>query len=393
MSEEARISAKRTLIVSVSILLVAVLFTVVIFSTEPEAQREAAMRKTAMLVDVIGAERGDFRPVIAAMGTVIPAQEVILQPRVSGQVIRIADNFVPGGRVTRGEVLLQVDPADYRNLLQQRQSELVQAQTALEIEMGEQSVAERDYQQMGNRNLSEMQKALVLREPQLEAARARVEAARAAVAQAELDLARTRIEAPFDAQIVSRMVNAGSQVQPGNNLAELVGVATYWVEATVPLAHLRWLNVGDREPNVIIRNRTAWPEGAFRHGRLHSVIGQLEEQTRMVRVLIEVDDPLAVTPENEGKMPLIVGTFVECRIQGEALRDVVRLPRDYIRKNDTAWVMKNGALEIRPLDIVLLDEQYAYVREGLGAGDQVVTTHLSAVTEGAELRLTGASDG
>lgn len=391
-TEESRVSPRKTLLISAAILFAAAFLTVVIFSTEPEAEREAATKKTAMLVDVTIAEAGDFRPTINAMGTVIPAQSVMLQPRVSGHVTGLANNFFPGGRVTEGDVLLRLDPSDYQNQLQQRQSELAQATTALEIEMGEQAIAERDFRRIeGGRNLSEMQRALVLREPQLNAARARVEAARANVQQARLDLERTQIKAPFDAQVLSRLVNVGSQVSPGDNLADLVGVRTYWVEATLPLARLRWINVGGGEANVLIRNRTAWPAGEFRRGRLHSVIGELEGQTRMARVLIEVDDPLAVEPDNEGKMPLMIGSFVECRIQAEPLRNVVRIERGLVRKNDTAWVMENNALAIRELEIALRDEQYAYIESGLNAGDKVVTTSLSAVDEGAELRLAEAS--
>src|SRR5690606_1279945 len=142
-----------------------------------------------------------------------------------------------GGRVREGDVVLRLDPSDYQNQLQQRQSELAQATTALEIEMGEQAIAERDFRRIeGGRNLTEMQRALVLREPQLNAAKARVEATRANVQQARLDLERTQIKAPFDAQVLSRLVNVGSQVTPGDNLAELVGARTYWVEATLPLA-------------------------------------------------------------------------------------------------------------------------------------------------------------
>lgn len=387
-TEEPRVALKKTLLICAAILLAAAFLTVIIFSTEPEAEREAATRKTAMLVDVTTVEAGDFRPTINAMGTVIPAQSVMLQPRVSGHVTNITDNFFPGGRVKEGDVLLRLDPSDYQNQLQQRQSELAQATTALEIEMGEQAIAERDFRRIeGGRNLTEMQRALVLREPQLNAARARVEAARANLRQAQLDLERTEIKAPFDAQVLSRLANVGSQVSPADNLADLVGVQTYWVEATMPMAHLRWIKVGGEEANVLIRNRTAWPEGEFRRGRLHSVIGELEGRTRMARVLIEVNDPLAVEPDNNGKMPLIIGAFVECRIQAEALQNIVRIERALIRKNNTAWVMENNVLAIRELEIALRDEQYAYVESGLKAGDKVVTTGLSAVTEGAELRL------
>lgn len=376
---------KKTLLASSGLFAIALLVTLLIYGTEPEAKREAATKRTAMLVEVIPAEAGDFKPVISAMGTVKPAQEIILRARVSGQVIAQSKNFVPGGFVSEGEVLLQIDPADYQNLVAQRKSELAQTQTALQIEMGEQEIAKRDYQRL-NQKLSDMQKTLVLREPQLNAAKARVEAAKAALAQAEVELERTKIKAPFDAQILSRNVNTGSQVSPNETLAQLIGKQTYWVEATVPLAKLRWLKANE-QTSVQIRNRTAWDKNEYRSGTLHSIIGELEGQTRMARVLVEINDPLATSEENKGKEPLIVGSFVECQITAEALNNVVKLPREYLRKKDTAWVMQDETLSIRDLDIVFSDEEYAYVQSGLNQNEMIVTTALSSVRDGAELRL------
>ena len=382
--------AKKTFLISVLILLVGVASTVLIFSTEPEAKREAATKRTAMLVDVIPAEAGDFRPIINVMGTVKAEKHISLRPRVSGQIIARGKNFVPGAYVKRGEVLLQVDPSDYENLLAQRKSELAQAVTAMQIEMGEQAIAERDYKQL-NRNLSDMQKSLVLREPQLSAAKAKVAAAKAAVTQAELNLERTSIKASFDAQVLSRLVNVGSQITPSDELAQLIGLDTYWVEATVPLAKLRWLKASDSTSgnDVQIRNRTAWPAGEFRSGKIHSIIGELEGQTRMARVLIAVEDPLATREENKSLMPLMVGSYVECQITAEPLNNVVRLSRQYVRKNDTAWVMENNALSIRELDIAFQDADHAYIENGVSTGEQIVVSSLSRISEGAELRIQG----
>ena len=382
--------AKKTFLISVLILLVGVASTVLIFSTEPEAKREAATKRTAMLVDVIPAEAGDFRPIINVMGTVKAEKHISLRPRVSGQIIARGKNFVPGAYVKKGEVLLQVDPSDYENLLAQRKSELAQAVTAMQIEMGEQAIAERDYKQL-NRNLSDMQKSLVLREPQLSAAKAKVAAAKAAVTQAELNLERTSIKASFDAQVLSRLVNVGSQITPSDELAQLIGLDTYWVEATVPLAKLRWLKASDSTSgnDVQIRNRTAWPAGEFRSGKIHSIIGELEGQTRMARVLIAVEDPLATREENKSLMPLMVGSYVECQITAEPLNNVVRLSRQYVRKNDTAWVMENNALSIRELDIAFQDADHAYIENGVSTGEQIVVSSLSRISEGAELRIQG----
>lgn len=383
-----------TLLVSLGILLVGGAVTTLIFLTEPSAQRTGATRETAMLVDVTTVERDTARPTIEAMGTVRPAQEIVLSPRVSGEIIRRADAFTPGGYVEEGNLLLQIDPSDYENTLQQRRSELRQAEADLKLEMGRQDVAQQDYQLLAD-SLTGVNKDLVLRKPQLNAARSDVESARAAVDQAELNLQRTSIEAPFDAHILSRNVNVGSQVDPGTELGRLVGLDTYWVEATVPLSKLQWLSLpedGDGGAVARIHNRTAWEAGQSREGRLFRVVGALEDNTRMARVLISVPDPHAYRSEGSDQPRLMIGSYVEARIQGEPLENVVRLNRDYVRSNETVWVMENNELRIRDVQIVFRGARYAYVEEGLNDGDQVVTTNLATVTDGAPLRLEGSEE-
>ena len=385
---------KKTLLVCLGILVVAGAGTTLIFSTEPTAERTGATRETAMLVDVISVERDTVQPTIEAMGTVQPSQDIVLSPRVSGEIVRRADAFTPGGYVERGDVLLQLDPSDYENTLQQRRSELRQAESDLKIEMGRQNVAQQDYALLDD-TLSGENRALVLREPQLNAARSQVESARAAVRQAELNLQRTTIRAPFDAHILSRNANIGSQVSAGDDLGRLVGLDTYWVEATVPLSKLRWLRIPDDGAQgmpVRIRNRTAWEPDEYRTGTIHKLVGALENQTRMARVLIAVPDPHSYESDNAERPTLMIGSYVEASIQAEQLNDVVQLNRDYVRDDDTVWIMENGALRIQDVNIVVRDAQYGYIDEGLDDGDRVVTTNLSTVTDGAPLRLEGAAE-
>jgi RND family efflux transporter MFP subunit len=386
---------KKTFFISGGILAIAVGVTALIFSTEPTAEQAGATRATPMLVDVIEVERDDYRPTIEAMGTVRPSQEVNLSPRVSGEVETLSDAFTPGGYVEKGEQLLQIDSSDYRNTLEQRKSELRQARADLNIEMGLQDVARQDYRLFAD-TLSEENKALFLRRPQLESVRSSVESAQAAVDQAQLNLDRTKIKAPFNAHILTRNINVGSQVSTGEILGRLVGLDSYWVEATVPVSKLRWITIPEgNEQNgaeVRVRNRTAWPLGTYRQGRLFRLIGTLEDQTRMARVLVTVPDPQAYKTDDPNVPRLILGSFVEVHIKADALEDIIRLNRNYVRDDDTVWVMQDGELNIRDVKIIFRDARYAYIESGLSEGDQIVTTNLSTVSKGAPLRLEGAED-
>jgi len=384
-------NVKKTFLICLGLVTGCCAMIVLIFMTEPVAQRTGAVRQTAMLVTVQSVERGTFRPVIRSLGTVEPEQDITLSPQVRGEVIVCAEAFVPGGHVKKGDVLLRIDPVDYENALMQRKSDLSQAMADLDLELGRQNVAQQDFQYLEG-VLSEKNKALVLRKPQLDAARARVAAARAAVKQAERDLQRTTIRAPFDAHILSRNVNVGSLVSSGDNLGRLVGLETYWVVATVPVSVLRWVAVpkdGQGEgARVQIKNRTAWDTNEYREGRLHRLVGALEAGTRMARVLITVPDPQGMTLDAP---PLMIGEFVEAEIEAAEMKDVVRLSRDYVRDNDTVWVMADGVLRIREADILFRDATHAYITRGLNDGDRVVTSDVSAVVDGAPLRLEGGN--
>lgn len=376
--------------ISTVVLLTGIGIIYLIFTTEPTATRGGATKETAMLVEVTPAESGSFRPTIEAVGSVIPSQEIVLAPRVDGEIIEIADGFTPGGIVEKGQMLARIDPADYRNVLAQRESDVRQAQADLDIEMGRQNVAEKEFS-LYDGDLTDKHRTLVLRQPQLEAAKARVEFQQAAANQAQLDLERTTIKAPFDAQVLTREVNVGSQVAAGEPLARLVGHTTYWVETEVPLAQFQWLSLPEtgveQDSEVQVRHATAWPEGVVRSGRLHKAIGELNDRTRLVRLLVTVEDPLSLRPENRDVPKLMVGLFVDVHMEAEELTDVVRLDRDYLRSNDTVWVMEDHELVIRDVDVAFLDRRYAYIRSGLQEGDQVVMTNLATVVEGAALRV------
>ena len=361
---------------------------VVINRTEPTAQQVNATRKSAALVETVTAERGTYSPRLVVLGTVEPAREVVLSPRVSGQVLELSPKFVPGGMVRAGDLLLRVDPADFQNALAESESELQQAQASLEIEQGRQTLAKKELALLEG-TIDQTNRALVLRQPQIESVRAQVAAAEASVQRAQLDLARTNITAPFDAQILSRSVNVGSQVAPGDELAQLVGVDEYWIMASVPVRSVHWLQfpaADGRGSPVTLRNPDSWPPGAKRHASVTRMIGTLDQQTRLARVLITVDDPLARRTDGP---PLILDTLIETHIEGRPIDKVVRLSRAYVREGDTVWVMNDGKLEIREAEIVFRDAEHAYIQEGVRDGEQVVTTTLATVAEGVGLRKAG----
>ena len=358
---------------------------VVINRTEPTAEQINTRRKSAALVETVIVERGTYAPELVVLGTVQPAQDIVLSPRVRGQVIELSPKFAPGEVVRKGELLLQIDPADFENAVSIRESELKQAEASLEIESGRQSLAKQELALLGD-SIEGLNKALVLREPQSAAIESQISAAKAALRRAKLDLKRTEIIAPFDAQILRRTANVGSQVGPGDEIGRLVGIDEYWVNAAVPVRSLRWVQFPDQDNEaslVKLRNSDAWGPDVEREARVTRMVGQLDQQSRLARVLVTVNDPLG---RNSDAPALIIDTLIEVRIEGKPIEGVVKLSRDYVHDRNTVWVMKDSKLEVRETEILFQDAKHAYISEGLASGDEVVTTTLATVAEGIGLR-------
>lgn len=384
-SKRRWLSAIFNALLCVAILAASAAAIVVINQTEPTAQQINTTRKSAALVETIVVRRGDFSPKLVVLGTVQAAQQIVLSPRVGGQVVELSEEFVPGGMVSQGDLLLRIDPADFENAVSIRESELQQAEASLEIEEGRQNLAEKELALLGE-SIDETNRALVLRQPQYASIKAEVSAAKAAVRRAKLDFERSSISAPFDAQILSRSVNIGSQVAPGDELGQLVGIEEYWILAAVPVRSLRWVQFPEKgvsASQVVLRNADAWGPGVERVAQVTRMIGALDEQTRLARVLVTVPDPLG---RKSDAPALILDTLMEVEIEGRLIENVVRLSRDYIRDRDTAWVMKDGKLEIRECEILFRDAEYAYVSQGLEDGEEVVITTLATVADGVGLR-------
>jgi RND family efflux transporter MFP subunit len=360
--------------------------------TEGKAQTGAPAEESARLVETVEARRQTARVVVRAMGNVRPAREVIVRPRVSGKIIEQSDAFVPGGHFDAGQMLLKIDPSDYQDTVQQRESDLQQAQATLKIERGDQAVA-REELRLLEADIPEINRDLILRKPQVNQAKASVKSAKAALRSAEANLRRTTIEAPFDGHLISRSVTAGNNVSQGEQLATYVGSDRYWIELAIPVSHLRWLEVpgrsGANASLARITNPDTWGEEVFRRGRVTRLIGRLEAGSRMAQVLISVDDPLALSETRADKPRLILDAFVNVRLEGQQLNNVVVIDRAHLRNDDIVWVMNDAdRLDVRDVSVVFRGKRHAYVDEGLDDGDRIITTNLSSPVPEMLLRTT-----
>ena len=254
----------------------------------PEKVSEA---KAALLVEVQPVVRQDVVYHIESQGAVTPKTETSLVSEVNGRIVRVADDFVEGGFFNAGDVLVQVEPADYQTSVKAAEAALANAQAALEEEKARVKVAEEDWRSFQAGTAPQ----LGLRRPQLASALAKVRSAEADLDRAKRDLARTEIRAPYAGMVKNRAVDLGQFVSRGTSIGVIYG--TDVAEVRLPLTDndLAYLelpkpNQAGAKPEVLLEAVVAavgpaFPvliDGGFRRGS--DVLKAIALGARMVLV-------------------------------------------------------------------------------------------------------------
>ncbi len=367
---------------------------------KPKAKKHKH-QKSQLLVQVEKLHKINTRVVIDGLGNVMPAKETEIKPEVSGLITSLHPNFHPGGIIKKGEIIAEIDQQNYAIIVREKKAALKQAEAALELEKGQQIVAKHDWQLVLSQNpdLQNKNNDLALRKPQMAQAIATVSLAQAALDQAQLNLKRTKVIAPFTGIVRNKYTDLGSQVSPQTSLITLTGTKSYWLEALIPVRDLHWLGL-DRsnsfQAGVAIQPRS-YPavqsgvagaennDGDNYNGRIINLLADLDKDGLMSKLLIAVEKPLG----NGNKIPLIIGSFVRARITGRPLTGVFKIPRSAVWQSEyVLLVSADNRLQIRHPAIVWQDMDSIYVKDGLHENDNLILSQIAAPIAGMPLKIT-----
>ena len=331
--------------------------------------------------------------VVPVMGSVVPAAEIDLKSRVAGEVLWVHSEFVEGGIVKKGQTLLRIDPTEYELALIRKKAVLEGAILDLKTEEGRQSIAKSEWEILGlEEKATDMDRELALRQPQLAANRANLEAARAEVKQAELDLVRTAIKAPFNAVIRSAEVNVGAQITVQGTLAHLVGSDSFFIEALLPLDRLEWVHIPENSRNTGSKAEIVSDSGRVLTGRIYKLLGDIEPDGRLAKIFIQLNDPLDLNRQNGDRRPLLLGDYVSARIEGRSVQNVFIIERQHIRDGNRVYIAdEDDRLQVHTVDIIWNSTDHVLVR-GLVEGERLIISDVPAPVEGMRIRVQGDND-
>ena len=371
------------------IIIVGVLGVGAVIAMKPEPEKSDEPR-AGLNVFAEKVTEGSLTLTVESQGEVRPRREIIVAPQITGRVAYVSPDFIDGGFIKRGQVLVRVESADYELGVVRARSTVASAEQRLAREVAEAELAQRDLEDLGMTDVS----PLARREPQLAEARASLEAAKAQLSEAELGLARTAVIAPFDGRVRERSVDVGQFVSTGQTLGRIF--ATDVVEVALPLKDADFGLLGlplafaatDAKPGPTVQF-TAVVAGEPRTwtGELVRTGAAINSQTRQINAIAELEDPFGKGAADGA--PMAPGLFVNARIEGATLDKVLIAPRAALRGDNRLFIgdPEEGKLSIRTVDVAYSDRDGAYLRSGAEPGELAIISPIQAAFDGMSITV------
>lgn len=360
----------------------------------PSQARKAPQAKQALLnVDATQLARSSYTVKLKAYGEIRPRTEGSLVSQVSGTLTKVSPHFQNGGFFEAGEPLAQIDDRDYVAVVTMAESDLIQAQFELEEENARGQQAQANWKRIGK---GKQASELVLRKPQLAAAKARVASARASLDKAKLDLQRTEISAPYAGRIVDKKVDVGQFVSTNTELADIYAVD--YVEVRLPLSprQVEYLTIPEqyrgedstpvKGPDVAMIARQGNKQFMWK-GFISRAESALDSNNRQLYVVAQLNDPYR--QRKDGAPSLKIGQFIEATINANTLDNVFVIPRAALYQGKTVVLVENDLLVRRDVQVIWTDETSAVVNHNLKSGEWLVTTPLGNPVSGTRVAIRG----
>ena len=301
----------------------------------------------------------DFQIQINSNGTTKPLTQTILTAEVGGEVIYRSKKFSEGSSVIQGEILAKIDDTDlqlqYKNALLQ----LANAEVQYSLQLAEAEVAKEAWDKIGDGVASD----LTLKKPQLKQAEALLEVAKAQVSSAEKKLNKTEIVAPYPGRIQNVNIDLGTTIIPGQPVGAIYTSSEIEITLAVKDNDLQFLSIP-------------------MDGRKLDPSEQSLVEIRMINLIAVFKNDFIETD----KPNLPIGLFVEAKIDGITLENIFEIPINSISKDNEVYIVdKDNQLELRKLTILKKYSEFVIIKDGLKAGERIVTSKLSTASNGIKV--------
>ena len=326
---------------------------------------------------------GNVPTLLEYTGRAVGSRDVEVRARVSG--ILLERRYEEGSAVRQGDLLFRIDPEPYRAAAAQARAELGVEQAKLDEARRQR---DRIVPLFEKNAASQRQRDEVV--SQFEVAQANVEAARARLRTAELNLSYTDVRAPIGGLTSREVRSEGSLVSAGTEsslLTRIIQTDPIYIEFTIPETDAVLVRKAAAAGNGDLAVKLAVDEGGatLEGGKLSFVDTSVEQGSGTVR---------ARAVFANGNHGLVPGQFARVRVEGVAVSGATALPRRAVMsgaQGSFVWVVGAGdVVELRPVQLAGESGDLALVAGGVKAGDRVIVEGVLKVRPGAKVKIATA---
>lgn len=385
----------KKLLIPLCVVLVSAAIVYFVTSNPPEARRGKPSNAAQVLVEVQEIRPQTYDVVLNSFGVVAPRTQSDLVAQVSGQIVKVADEFRDGGFFEKGDPLVWIDERDYIAQEKIAQANVLSAQQTLLEEQARSEQALIDWKRLGN---GETPNALVLREPQLEAAKASLLSAQAQLEQAQLAVERATIRAPYDGRILVTEADLGQYINSNTTVASIYAIDLIEVRLPINNADLALIDL-PRE----YRNKLSLSTDSKVHlrsdavGKQHWLAklvrteGAIDASTQQLYVVAQIDDPYS--QKNKDMVPIKIGQYVNAQLSGKRLNDAIVVPNTSIYQGSYVYTVKDNILMRKDISILWQNGTEAIISSGLEFGESLVLTPMGQVSSGTRVKVLEPTSG
>jgi len=406
------------------VLLVAVVIAATLVIVRPKAKRQVPVEK-GRLVEVFPARAEDVQMVVESFGTVEPRESLKLVAQVRGPIVDISPSFKEGSFIKKGTRLIQIDPRTYglevkRRKVQIKQTEaelkrlkqeVVNLRSRVKIAKSDANLAKNEYLRLkklidrkviaqsqldkseqaylaSQERLQALENQMALIGPQKEQLIAARDMANVMYEQAQLDLERSSMDAPFDGWVLEKAVEVGQHVNVGQQLGSIYRSGKLDIVVRIPSKDFQWFPAGFEQGTPVAADVLFENAGELYtwNGHVARIKAMMEERTRTLPMVIEVD-ALANDGQKKNSFRLRPGMFVTIKIRGKKIDQAFVVPRHVVYPGDVVYTVKDDRLKTKVVNILRSYKDSVIINGGLSEGELIVKTPLSSVKDGMSVRL------
>jgi len=389
----------KKILLPIVIIVVTVALMMIIFKNPPTSKRAKPSKAAQMTVATTTLTPQNYQVIVESFGTVKPRTQSVLFAQVSGQINKVSKQFRAGGFFEQGDILIQLDDRDHRAEVKIAQASLMSAKQSLQEEGARVKQAEADWKRLGN---GQAPNALVLRQPQYEAAKAQVLSAQAVLDKVKLSLERTKIVAPYAGRILKKHVDIGQVISSNTQLADIFSVD--YVEIRLPIKNkdLPLMKLPEEYRNAHEQSEAENNESSMISNVVISsdLMGEQVWQGKIVRTesaIDEISQQLYVVAQiirpydseyNQGAQ-IKMGQYVTAHITGRKIENALVIPSSSIYQGSYVYIVQNSLLMRKEIQLGWQNGTESIVTKGLNMGDKLVLTSLGQVSSGTPVAIEG----